>query len=332
MTTKRCNVCKEFLPLDNFNKCSASPDGKGYTCIECGKIKCREYNLANRHKRVKKTSRVNRQDSEWTDENGVRTKRCKDCSEAFPVEGSFQPNGKLKDGRPRYQARCIICESIYYKKWYEENRERRAEYSKDRRNTGLLGPKEAEKKKEADKKREERAQLLRWKQENPELVRKERLARQKEAVRKLKEKDPERFRLQQAEARKRFIEKHGPGYYKKAAKKWKQNNRETWLNSVRKRDAIRRARKGGHTPETHHTEDQWQQLLEACGNRCACCDRHQGEAPLTRDHVVPLVKGGSDAITNIQPLCRSCNSMKMTSTDRFIPLYEELFPDERVAS
>lgn len=57
----------------------------------------------------------------------------------------------------------------------------------------------------------------------------------------------------------------------------------------------------------HHTHEQWVALLERYKHRCASCRR---KIPLVRDHIIPLSKGGSDDITNIQPLCTSCNSRK----------------------
>lgn len=58
----------------------------------------------------------------------------------------------------------------------------------------------------------------------------------------------------------------------------------------------------------HHTARQWKALCRRYGNRCLAC-RRQGVA-LTKDHIRPVSLGGTDDISNIQPLCRSCNSRK----------------------
>jgi 5-methylcytosine-specific restriction endonuclease McrA len=59
----------------------------------------------------------------------------------------------------------------------------------------------------------------------------------------------------------------------------------------------------------HFTDQEWQDLCEQYNHRCAACKNH---GPLTVDHIVPLSRGGSDLIENIQPLCHSCNSGKGT--------------------
>ena len=61
-----------------------------------------------------------------------------------------------------------------------------------------------------------------------------------------------------------------------------------------------------------HTAREWEQLKTQYGDRCLRCGKTN--VPLTRDHVIPLVKGGPDSIDNIQPLCRSCNGQKYDKT------------------
>jgi hypothetical protein len=42
------------------------------------------------------------------------------------------------------------------------------------------------------------------------------------------------------------------------------------------------------------------------GKPCAIC----GKPSDTLDHIVPLKMGGTNDLSNIQPLCRKCNSVK----------------------
>lgn len=59
-----------------------------------------------------------------------------------------------------------------------------------------------------------------------------------------------------------------------------------------------------------HTQEEWEKLKERYGYRCSLCGVKDSESKLAEDHIMPLSKGGSDFIDNIQPLCKSCNSKK----------------------
>jgi len=59
--------------------------------------------------------------------------------------------------------------------------------------------------------------------------------------------------------------------------------------------------------DTDFTAAQWEAVCAVFGHQCLACG---ATSSLTVDHVVPLCKGGSNTITNLQPLCRSCNSRK----------------------
>lgn len=87
------------------------------------------------------------------------------------------------------------------------------------------------------------------------------------------------------------------------SKEYKKNNPD----KVAEQRHLRRARlwkaNGSHTPK------EWEDLKEKYGNICLCC---REKKPLTVDHVIPLSKGGTNDIENIQPLCVSCNSRKGT--------------------
>ena len=110
------------------------------------------------------------------------------------------------------------------------------------------------------------------------------------------------------------------GRYRKSAversRRYQERNPEKvslWKTVSQQR---RRARK--RNSEGTFTAHQWANLKRFFSGMCLCCKRTESElVPLGRvlspDHIRPLAKGGSNDITNIQPLCLGrdgCNNHK----------------------
>lgn len=67
-----------------------------------------------------------------------------------------------------------------------------------------------------------------------------------------------------------------------------------------------------------HNLADWENLKAQYNWTCPSCKRREPEIELSEDHIIPLSRGGSNNIENIQPLCRGCNSRKK---DKIIPKY-----------
>lgn len=87
---------------------------------------------------------------------------------------------------------------------------------------------------------------------------------------------------------------------------WKKTNPE----QSRRQSSIRRAKLRASSGD--HTVTEIRRLLVRQKNACAVCRCDIGKKKHTVDHIVPLARGGSNAIENIQLLCATCNKQKGT--------------------
>lgn len=90
-----------------------------------------------------------------------------------------------------------------------------------------------------------------------------------------------------------------------------------WKDGISKTKGYKRIKKLEYrgrkfTAGGSHSVAEWENLKAQYNWTCPCCGRSEPLIKLTEDHIIPLTKGGSDNIENIQPLCGSCNSKKHT--------------------
>ena len=138
--------------------------------------------------------------------------------------------------------------------------------------------------------------------------------------REYRRKNPDKFREWQRCHDERFRELR-----REASRRWRKDHPASHAHVA----AARRARE--FAAPGKHTLSEWLALLERCNFRCAYCGEQSGR--LTRDHDVPLIRGGSHAIANIRPACARCNSKKGRRTgDEFrARLAREARPRESAA-
>lgn len=84
------------------------------------------------------------------------------------------------------------------------------------------------------------------------------------------------------------------------------NQEKIRIYTVQRRAKIRGA-------EGSFTVTEVRELFEQQQGKCVYCQRKLDES-FHRDHIVPLSRGGSNFISNIQLLCGSCNSSKHSKT------------------
>jgi 5-methylcytosine-specific restriction endonuclease McrA len=118
----------------------------------------------------------------------------------------------------------------------------------------------------------------------------------------------------EAKLKKKLSAHRGADHYK-----WNGGKQATWERWRKQRNFwwLQRERLKENA-EGSHTIIEWESLKSKFNFMCLCCKKYEPEITLTEDHIIPLIKGGSNYISNIQPLCRSCNSIKHTKTINYI--------------
>lgn len=120
--------------------------------------------------------------------------------------------------------------------------------------------------------------------------------------------DPEKFKEQASKRGREWVKKN-PRKQRDRVRRWALNNRDKIEQyQFRRRSRLRKGR-------CDLTSEQWEQIKSFYDYRCAFCRRRR---QLTKDHFVPVSKGGEHTAANIIPLCISCNcskgSRKVTKT------------------
>lgn len=124
-----------------------------------------------------------------------------------------------------------------------------------------------------------------------------------EKARQRRQEDIEHARLLGRQSRERHREDRNA-----YQREYNKTNRDKITAATNRRRARKLQAEGSHTLE------EWESLKRHYNFTCLCCGRQEPEITLTRDHVIPLNKGGDDSINNIQPLCNRCNSKKSSKS------------------
>lgn len=222
------------------------------------------------------------------------TLTCSKCERLRPLD-EFYRNRARRTGRDGY---CKSCKRAYrrisLKRKRKRNRERsRIQYPRDKR---CLYCKERKLAFEFCKLRSENDGLHFWCRSCTAVKRKARRAKE---------------RIEQREYYRKSLRRRLD--IAKRSKKWRLKNPEKFRGYGRKHEQAKRA--GGPFPFK-----EWKQLLSKYPCCPACGEVWGGTIRPTIDHVLPVSKGGTNSVDNLQPLCRSCNCRKHARIIKRYPL------------
>ena len=116
---------------------------------------------------------------------------------------------------------------------------------------------------------------------------------------------PERIKLQSKKYYQRNPEKRKAQW--KKYRESHQEKRRIYIKEYFRKNPSAQHRYKKKMAEGTFTPQEWLELKRKYKFRCFFCKKRK---KLTVDHIIPLSKKGNNYISNIQPLCKSCNSSK----------------------
>lgn len=225
-------------------------------------------------------------------------KKCSRCGETKP-RTCFNNDKRYADGLLCW---CKDCMREHRKNWGEAHKAERKEYFQQYHVDHI----------EYEQERNNAWCRARW--HNDPEYRKRKNQQKKELFKNKPELSAK------ATAHKKAKYSNDPEYRKQhsaSQRRWNEKLKSTPEGLRRLRDIVniskhnRRVRiKESGSPVTLN-QKQWDELCRRYDYRCLCCGEHK---PLEIDHIVPISKGGTNTIDNVQPLCRECNQKKRTQT------------------
>ena len=250
------------------------------------------------------------------DDCSTTAKHCSKCGETKPVT-EFSKDKQKSDG---LASACRGCKRIHAVAYYAANREKEQQRLKD---WAIANPERAKARRKRHYEENKEAvldQCKKWRAANIDRVRQK--LREYEAANRDKIRERKR-RFRQANPdlitarRKEYVEAKRPQIRVRLQKYWLENKhrlldgRKAYRNANRlKLSAHAHARRARvRNAPGSHTGEQLVNLHKLQRGRCAVCGDNLKKGRHV-DHIVPLAKGGSNDITNIQLLCPPCNLSK----------------------